>query len=714
MVTVRSRASYFSISLPLVKENFRRFWAIPVISFLVYFLSGVFPILMKYNKINDIASYINSSLLNQQPFYMAAHLFVPVIAAVVLFRYLQSVGSAAVMHSLPFTRRQLFNSNFISGFLMCTVPILLNGIILLLLSKPTYQQWATDNGTTTMSAVNVFTHAAVLNWILVSVLIVAVLFSIAVFSGIVTGNMFIHMLASFFFIFIIPVLYSIFYMYFEMYLFGFSATGQFQEICLAISPYTEVLSTGGHFTIIPLLFYIGTFILMYVISTMLYCRRKLERASDSLVFDFLKPIICYIIAFLGMTLLGVYFFALGDSSYPLMYAGFASGAVIFFIIGQMIIMKTPRVFNLSGVKSFLIFAVLATAFIVAVNFDLTGFENRTPDPANIVSATCSENFDLILTNSDFTNQKLEDPENLAALAAFQKSIVENKSRFESKKTNEPYPKQTVNIAYDLKGLLNMNRSYNVDYAFYAKSPEIKKIYGSLEYKTSHSLYALGADKFTEITISSDIYQENPPIINNAAEMQEFIASIEKDLRNMTYEEAISLKRYYASVQINYNFTNKAAVGAAKEARSTTVNIPYSFGNTIAWIKSHNYDHNFDLTAERIDYINIYKASAAVGVESVTSDGNGYTVVSKTGDSSYYDAQSYAKEYGNGKIAIKPLMKITDKAKIQKILAAYDRVQIDNKNAYSVEICYQTLAASPGADKTQFIYGCLNDGIDFLK
>ncbi|MDD3350586.1 MAG: hypothetical protein PHC40_07045, partial [Eubacteriales bacterium] len=74
---MNSKASYFSISLPLIKENMRRFWAIPVIAFLVYFLSGVFPVLMTYDKINNIASYIEMSLKNQQPFYMMAHLLVP-------------------------------------------------------------------------------------------------------------------------------------------------------------------------------------------------------------------------------------------------------------------------------------------------------------------------------------------------------------------------------------------------------------------------------------------------------------------------------------------------------------------------------------------------------------------------------------------------------------------------------------------------------------
>ena len=133
---MRLKASYFSISLPLIKENMRKYWPVSVLAFLVYFLSGVFPILMSYRDLTPLAPYIQMSLHNLQPFFMGAHLFVPVVTAVLLYRYLQNSGSVAVMHSMPFTRLRLFNSGFASGIILVSLPIILNGIILLLLSKP--------------------------------------------------------------------------------------------------------------------------------------------------------------------------------------------------------------------------------------------------------------------------------------------------------------------------------------------------------------------------------------------------------------------------------------------------------------------------------------------------------------------------------------------------------------------------------------------------
>ena len=126
------KASYFSVSRPLIIENLRRFWAIPALSFLVYFFSGIFPILMSYKHINNISGYIQLTLNNQQPFYLFAHLLFPIITAVIIFRYLQGISSVSVMHALPFTRMKLYNSSFLSGLILTLSPILLNGLILLL------------------------------------------------------------------------------------------------------------------------------------------------------------------------------------------------------------------------------------------------------------------------------------------------------------------------------------------------------------------------------------------------------------------------------------------------------------------------------------------------------------------------------------------------------------------------------------------------------
>ena len=671
---MKSKASYFSFSIPLVKENLRRFWAIPVISFLVYFLSGVFPILMSYNKINDLANYIEMSLHNIQPFYMGAHLLIPVITAVVLFRYLQSASSVAVMHSLPFTRSKLFNSNFVTGILLTVVPMLLNGIILLLLSKPTYQQWGYGSD---MS----------INWIWTSLLIILVIYSVSVFSGIITGNTFIHLMASFFFAFLITVLYAVFNVYCEYFLYGFSSSGNWTDVCLAISPFTGILNNQGYFSTIAVWYYIGTFLFMYFISLFLYNKRKLERATDSLVFAFMKPIICYIITFLGMTLLGFYFDVLGDGSNFYIYTGFAAGTIIFFIIGQMIVTKSTRIFNKEGLRNFLIYGVIAFLFIVSLNVDATGFERRVPNPENVKSGTLTNNFYSGHSPYWYDKEKnqLKTAENIQALTAFHKSVLENRSRFEQKDAKR-YT-NSIYLSYDTGGLLNMNRDYRVDYDFIANNTYLAQIFESLEYKMMNSLYGMGVEDYKEIQLYTDYYiDDDNPVINKPNEL---IACMEKDFRAMTYKEKISLKQKYATAEITYTYQGENVVGNKLEKGDLRFEITRTCSNTISWLKDHGY--SLGLTADQVEYVDIFK--------------------------NIDEAVPHDDRYANDKVYSEkqqtPLLRITDKDTIEKILNQYDVQQTNFEDGYNITIKYRTNASDPSNVGYELIYGYLNDGINFL-
>ena len=692
---MRSKASYFSISMPLIRENMRRFWAVPVLAFLVYFLSGVFPILMAYKDLASLAYYIEMSLHNMQPFFMGAHLLVPVITAVLLYRYLQNVSSVAVMHSMPFTRSKLFNSGFVSGLILITVPILLNGIILLLLSKPTYRQWGYAENLT-ISTVNVFSTGEILNWIGTSVLIVLVLFSVAVFTGIVTGNNLMHLLTSYFFIFLIPLLYAVFNFYFQEFLYGFDLSGNWMDICLSISPYTGVLQGGGYFGTIEVLYYIGTILIMLVVSAILYNKRKLERASDSLTFGFMKPILCYIIAFLGMTMLGFYFQVLGEEKLY-MYAGFAAGTVIFFIIGQMIVTKSARIFNREGLRYFLVYVLVAVLFLVGLNADITGFEKRVPDPQKINSAGFEAYFNSVMWRSGNSRGEalLTTPENLEALTEFHRSILDNRERFEQAQGNQFT--SSLQLEYDMKGLPDMNRRYIIDYGFWADSPEMKRIFESAEYKSKNSLYSVKADTYTRAYLYSEISSDRDMEIRDARLVEELVSCMEKDFRAMSYEDLVTLSPSYVSIEIQYTYTEEGVLGGTGNTGHMSFQVPLSGENTINWLKAQGYD--FHLTADMVERIDIYAPRSEDDryPESVAVQG--------TKDMDY-----------RGSL---PMMQIEDKVKIEKILQNYQTSSIDYNNSYEIRIQYKPIMDSSGATEYDtrsdyYIHGYLNQGLDFLN
>lgn len=700
---MKSKASYFSISMPLIKENLRRFWAIPALAFLVYFLSGIFPILMSYKSLNFMARYIEMSLHNIQPFFMGAHLLMPVITAVILLRYLQNVSSVAVMHSMPFTRAKLYNSNFISGLILISVPVVLNGIIMLLLSKPVFQQWGYGDEVS-FSTINVFSRGEILNWMGTSLIILIVLFSVSIFAGIVTGNNLMHLFTSYFFIFLIPLLYAVFNVYFQEFLFGFDPSGDWIKIALDISPYTGIISRGGYFPITAVLFYLATIAVMLVVSAVLYNKRKLERATDSMTFNFMKPIICYVIAFLGMTMLGFYFQILGDGRLY-MYAGFAAGTLIFFIIGQMIVVKSPRIYNKEGLKNFIAYALIAIVFIVGLNFDVTGFEKRTPNPKKVNSIYLSEPFNMMNMLNRYRGEDekgLTDKENIEALAEFHRSILENRNRFEGQ-GNHLYT-SGMRIGYDIKGFFNMNRRYIIDYAFCVDSPQLKKIFESKEYKERNSFKKLGVEKYVRANFYSDVIVTREKMeekdLTDPALLDQLIANIEKDFANMSYEDLISLRPSYANIELEYIPVNKETL-SRKDSEHIYFNLPMEATNTIKWLKDKGFD--FQLSPDMVEWVEIYEPK--------------HLKMGATGEASSvmpikeYD---YAYKFGGQTV----LAKITSKEEIAKVLSNYDTSAINYDTAYEITIAYRLkdgdrIEYNSDADMLNYIHGYINGSLDFL-
>ncbi|WP_027398269.1 sulfite exporter TauE/SafE family protein [Anaerovorax odorimutans] len=675
---MKLKASYFSISIPLIKENLRRFWSIPVLSFLVYFFSGIFPIMMSYKKLNSLANYIDISLSNQQPFYMFAHLLFPIITSVLVFKYLQGISSVSMMHAMPFTRMKLYNSNFISGLILVTIPMLLNGLILIIISKPVYNQYSNNYGLITDTSVNIFSRAAICSWIWESFLIILVIYAISVFAGIVTGNSLMHLATAAGFNFLAPGLYAIFVTYFTYFLFGFEPTGNCIDTGMKLSPFIYSIIKEDNFKIGLQIYYILLFIAFYIIPAILYSKRKLERATDTLAFKFMHPIISYLITFLGMTALGFYFYVLENSNLYL-YAGFTAGTIIFFIIGRMIVKKTPRVFNLKSLKNLGIYALIAILFIISLNFDITGFEKNIPKASKVQSFSVTDSFiNRYLPLYAYKNNrnhksilKLKDSDNIKAIINFHDSVINNKDQFSPNDYLNTLT-DSISFSYYKDNSDFMSRLYELDYNYYSKNLYLKQIFESKEFKDYYSLKNFDYEKIKQIEItgnSSDI----GITLTNESEISEFLNIIEKDYQNQTYEDMLSLKHNYANASINYSYINKdpkaGPIGKIINRNFYDINIGYHYKNTRNWLKEHGYSSNLEENIDRIAYISIWH----------------YKGNSEKKKDIYQDEEEY-----NIPILHKneKTLKIEDPTKIKSILNSYENTNINYNDYYYGQIIYK--------------------------
>ena len=644
---MKSAAYYFSVSPPLIKENLRRYWAIPAISFLVYFLTGLFPILISYMDLSYSYYFIDSMLKNQYAPFMLVHLFAPVLAGVSIFRYLQATPSVTSLHAMPFTRASLFNSNVLSGLILLTLPIILTGTILLAIAKPAYNTYYTGiyEG---VELINAFERMNIVSWMWESFIIILFIYAITVFAALVTGNSLMHIFAGFGFNFMLPGFFGTLTIYCTQFLYGFTVNTDWVGMIVCLSPYLAVVSLGGEFPWTLQLIYILSAVAVLAVSMLLYYRRKLERASDSFVFGFMIPTMTYLIAFFGMSMMGLYFYSIGyNESY--LYAGLLSGTLVFFLIGRAIVKKTFRIFNKKTAQSLGVYLLLASLFVAAFALDLTGFEKRLPDERRVNGAAVSSYplFSTAHTPGADDSLILTSESNLSAIRGLHRDIFENYRGYELSESRYRYNIYCT-FHYDLTGLFDMHREYSLDYGYAISSGYLAEIYESEEYKSLFSPATIDLRDVTSLTLSHPLtYDSNMNImITGRSKIREFLKNVDLDFKAQTYREAMSFVNPYAEVSFDYR-----APGPDSYPRYySTYRIPRTYKNSIEWLKKNGYGERLEIPPELISQMAFTKwnnwESPAHTVE--ITDPAQIALILDT-----YENTTYTKEFYEGTLTLDP-------------------------------------------------------------
>lgn len=609
---VNSKASYFSPSLPLFKENIRRFWAISALSFLVYFFTMVFPILLNYRELSQEQSYfgreISNWLHNYNLILVIALGAFPIITAVLVFRYLHSVSSVTIVHALPFTREKLYMTNVLSGLFLTAMPIILNGIILLIISRPVY-----DPSAIMPYSANLFSRGDILAWIGTSLVAILFVYTLAVLAGMISGNPLMHLALACLLNFLLPAMFITVSTYCSEFLFGYLYAVA-DDFVLRFSPllmFTD-LGTQSFLSLSYITAYVAVSVIIIVVGLFLYKKRKLERSGDSIVFHFMNPVVCYTLTFLGMTAIALIFkFSISyETEQTKFYLGLIIGAIVTFLVAQMIVLKTPRIFNLKTLKDFVIYCILATVFVGSFCFDITGYENRIPEINNIRSISSNGNFygsiNQIGFNS-FSNDLFEckSHTNIKALQSFHKEIVEGKDSKKLKEytsDNDIFNYTYTKLLYDLKNGNILERTYALPTEFLISSKNLKQVFESKEFKDSMLLKNSQIEKVNYVNLITNDVTMHQQVGINPNEIDAFVACIDKDLKAITYEEATSFKRSYAEVEFNYN--EKTQNNQDYRASSMYFSILDSFTNTINWLNDNGYGKMFIRTADNVEYITL--------------------------------------------------------------------------------------------------------------
>ncbi len=606
-----SRTSLFNYGI--FKSTIKRFRWGSFLYFAALFFSVPFLFLvqnvyllenrMRYN------TYAASIFLESEYMIMPLLLtmVVPSITAVLLFRYMHTGRQSVFVHGLPITRKNNFISGILAGFVLMGLPVIANGLILLVMSFFSYSK--------------VMASWDVLLWTGVQLAILTVMFAVAVFTAFLTGHAAAHIGVNIL-VHVLPLLVSLtIYMICQIYLFGFmQAENFFAEKLMEYTPFVWMFGKAVNlklkdFFLHPAIWcYLAGAVVTYVCSYLLYKYRKVETAGDVAGFRSIRSILKYAVTTVAaVASLGIlYEMELGAT------AVFIASAVICAIVYfgcEMLMRKTLKVFRCY--KGYFGFAVCCGAILAFCAFtSIFGYETRVPELDQIADATVYS-YDV---------EEIPYVENTDAIATVRTIHQEQLQTIPLSDREYLYDREinrrSMTVSYRLKNGKILQRQYSVPMETYDVAME--RMYAYPEYKNRvHGFDNLNVEnvKAAELEFCVRNYNQRVTVSENASEL---LAAAKKDVEALSYSQLrqgnilsmeISVScsekdnevyqifkefehsgnpRYYgASTYVQYD-------GGAQQIRRFSVRITPEWSNTITLLKEWGtYDFLLNQTAENV-------------------------------------------------------------------------------------------------------------------
>lgn len=547
---MKSITSFLNIGL--LQNDFKRFSWIGIAYFFALILSVPLNILMRYSRAEhfEYINYLEVFSFTSSPLQLILLLTVPILTALLLFRYTQSHKEIDLMHALPIKREIIYNTHIVSGIIFLFVPLILTALISFFL----------------ISGLGIENVGAsdILSWLAISLLMSMLFFMTCAGVGMFTGIYSVQGILSYILLFLPSGLALLLLHNLNIYIYGF-AQDYYLSSMTETSPMVR-LSTLEYFPLqsSEIIIYLIAIIILYFAGRYLYQKRQLETAGNAITFDILRPFFKYSVTFCTMLLLGSYFQET-QISMGWTYFGYFLGAIIGYFLMEILLNKSLAVFKSKQIKGFAIFSLISILLIVSLHYDLMGYEDRIPDINEVENVYLSNSFYNLHEYKQRTATKpgryeheinpvvhiFTESQNIANIYALHQEILTNKKlNIKALPVNNTYdPKyERICLAYELKNGSRIYRQYSVNSSEYEN--RLKAIYESKEYKQFNNkiLQTNSAEvKYIEITAwdtSKHLRIIDPVLIKGA------IDALQKDIYAQSYTNMKSNVVPWAQINIS--------------------------------------------------------------------------------------------------------------------------------------------------------------------
>ena len=459
--TMQFGTSYFNKTL--FAKHFARFWPIWGLYGLIWTMCLPLGILAgsRSGWMAADARVLPLNYLDTSGWFSAATLLAAVfglLAAMAVFSYLYSARSVSLFHALPLRREGLFLTSYLAGLGFLILPNL--AVFLLALAAE--------------AACGAVVFSSLFTWLVVSSLLNLFFYSFAVFCAMFTG----HILAlPAFYVVLNGLAAGLAVLFGQMaheFLFGFDGAAWLTAVASWLSP---VLRLSACHVVIPTVMdaagtgradyasayftglgYVALYALVGValaaVALAVYRRRQLETAGDVVSVSWVRPVFKYGVAFcaavaLGETLYSLFSALLPRGAWGLLLMLLLWGAAGYFV-AEMLLRKKFWVFRGSW-KGCAVLLCCLTAAMCLMEFDVTGFERRVPDPARVQSVSLDAGSTAPYDDSNGQGLLLDGPEDIAAVTELHRAIVAWKADIEGTEPGYTYERLDSGLEVETSG-----------------------------------------------------------------------------------------------------------------------------------------------------------------------------------------------------------------------------------------------------------------------
>lgn len=632
VLDMQSKISWFKREV--WKQDFRQVGWIGVIYACTLIFILPINIAMQIGK--DQNNYVireQHDLFYQLPELQITTLFIaPVLLAVFLFRFMHVKQSADFIHSLPISRMLIFSHKIFLGITLLIATDLIVSAILLIMER-------------IIDVSMFYTLSDVWAWFGITLLFQVFIFMVGVLVGMLTGLSVIQAVFTYIFL-LFPTGISILIMFNLNYvLIGFPETFMIEDQVTQYSPITDSVSMLYEMNVsfMKIMIYVVLTLLFAFISLWLYRYRKGERSSQAVVFSPLRPVFKYSFTFC-MTLVGGFYFGEVQQEYRWIIFGYIIGSIIGYLLAQMILEKTWRVFT--KWKSYFYFVLGCMVLFIMVTLDLTGFEKHIPDTKDIERVYLVEEpyYYNYQNQLERLGAGISSKAVIAEVRGLHEALIDASDRLDP----HQYDNETIILRYQLNNNQEVVRQYQVpDLSAFAQY--LQPIYQSEEYKKStNELFSIKNEEVEKIEFISE-NRLDYEVLADKEKIKQVLEALKKDILAESYQDIRFPTNYLANISLYFSDEDKQPIYLPLKS---------NYQAFVDWLKQEKLYDDVIITADDVN---------AIYVKQFEQDTD-----------MIYDASIYFQEEAD-------VIKITEKNKLEELLHSITQGSIDQEVIYGMAI-----------------------------